>query len=177
MTVAACRGLTVWTVACYKTRHDRTNLVTRSLISSVKIFSIIISVSTLIMLTRIWRAPTNASKWRMRFNSAFKGINIESEKYMELDIGRSVYNFLQYIHTFQRDTQCCSTNCLLMHRCQLYMFRTVTVRPQELLFRCCMCRLWYVVRTALSDTSRWYNVWGRACSRMWGVLRFVEQHV
>ena len=49
------------------------------------------------------------------------------------------------IYTFQRDTQRCSTDCLLMHRCQLYMFRTVTVHPQELLFRCCMCRLWYVV--------------------------------
>ena len=60
-----------------------------------------------------------------------------------LDIGRSVYHFLQYIYTFQRDTQCCSTDCLLMHRCQLYMFWTVTVHPQELLFRCCMCRLWY----------------------------------
>ena len=62
------------------------------------------------------------------------------------------------IYTFQRDTQCCSTDCLLMHRCQLYMFRTGTVHPQEFLFRCCMCRLRYVVRTALSDTSRWYNV-------------------
>ena len=30
---------------------------------------------TLILLTwTIWRAPTNASKWRMRFNSAFKGL-------------------------------------------------------------------------------------------------------
>ena len=67
--------------------------------------------------------------------------------------------FLQYIYTFQRDTQCSSTDRLLMHRCQLYMFRTVTVHPQELLFRCCMCRLWYVVRNALSDTSRWCNVW------------------
>ena len=28
------------------------------------------------------------------------------------------------IYTFQRDTQCCSTDCLLMHGCQLYMFRT-----------------------------------------------------
>jgi hypothetical protein len=62
------------------------------------------------------------------------------------------------IYTF-RDTQCCSTDCLLMHKCQLYMFRTVMVHPQELLFSCCMCRLWYVIRTALSDTSRWYNVW------------------
>ena len=48
-----------------------------------------------------------------------------------------------------------------MHRCQLYMFRTVTVRPQELLFRCCMCRIWYVVGNALSDTSSWWcNFWG-----------------
>ena len=30
---------------------------------------------TLIPLTwTIWRAPTNASKWRMGFNSAFKGL-------------------------------------------------------------------------------------------------------
>ena len=50
------------------------------------------------------------------------------------------------MYTFQRDTQCSSTDCLLMLRCQLYMFRTVTVHPQELLFvRCCMCRLWYVL--------------------------------
>ena len=70
------------------------------------------------------------------------------------------------IYTFQRDTQCSSTDCLLMRRCQLYMFRTVTVHPQELLFRYCMCRLWYAVRTALSDTSGWYNVWGRMSSSM-----------
>ena len=30
---------------------------------------------TLILLTwTIWRAPTNASKWRLEFNSAFKGL-------------------------------------------------------------------------------------------------------
>ena len=30
---------------------------------------------TLTLLTwTIWRAPTNASKWRMGFNSAFKGL-------------------------------------------------------------------------------------------------------
>ena len=46
------------------------------------------------------------------------------------------------IYTFQRDIQCSCTDCLLMHRCQLYMFRAVTVHPQELHFRCCMCRLW-----------------------------------
>ena len=62
------------------------------------------------------------------------------------------------IYTSQRDTQRSSTDCLLMLRCQLCTFRTVTVHPQELLFRCCMCRLWYVVRNALSDTSRWYLV-------------------
>ena len=46
---------------------------------------------------------------------------------------------------------------LLVLRCQLYMFRTVTVHPQELLCRYCMCRLRYMVRDALSDTSSWYN--------------------
>jgi len=30
---------------------------------------------TLILLTwRIWRAPNNASKWQVGFNSAFKGL-------------------------------------------------------------------------------------------------------
>ena len=33
------------------------------------------SILTLILLTWTkWRAPTNASKWRMGFNSAFKGL-------------------------------------------------------------------------------------------------------
>ena len=59
---------------------------------------------------------------------------------VRLDIGRAVYHFLQYIYTFQRDTQCSSTDCLLILRCQLCVFRTVTVHPQELLFRCCMCK-------------------------------------
>ena len=32
---------------------------------------------TLILLTwTIWRAPSNASKWRVGFNSAFKGLNV-----------------------------------------------------------------------------------------------------
>jgi hypothetical protein len=32
-------------------------------------------ILTLILLTwTIWRAPTNASKWRMGFNSVFKGL-------------------------------------------------------------------------------------------------------
>ena len=32
---------------------------------------------TLTLLTwTIWRAPTNASKWRMGFNSAFKGLTL-----------------------------------------------------------------------------------------------------
>ena len=39
--------------------------------TSLNIFTLL----TLILLTwTIWRAPTNASKWRMGFNSAFKGL-------------------------------------------------------------------------------------------------------
>ena len=45
---------------------------------SPKTFSVGVTVTelTLILLTwTIWRAPTNASKWRMGFNSAFKGLS------------------------------------------------------------------------------------------------------
>jgi hypothetical protein len=38
---------------------------------------VLIQWVTLTMLTwRIWRAPTNASKWQMGFNSAFKGLKM-----------------------------------------------------------------------------------------------------
>ena len=61
-----------------------------------------------------------------------------------------MYHFVQY--TFQRDTQCSRTDCLLILRCQLYMFRTVTVHAQELLRRYCMCRLWYVLMRPAGTT-------------------------
>ena len=50
--------------------------------------------------------------------------NPKLKSYYKFDIGRSVYHFLQhiYIYTFQRDTQCSCTDCLLILRCQLYMF-------------------------------------------------------
>ena len=65
---------------------------------------------------------------------------------------------------------------LLVLRFQLYMFRTVTVHPQELLCRCCICRLWYVVRNALPDTSSWYNVWGRTSSNVVPAGRISTYH-
>ena len=49
-----------------------------------------LTILTLILLTwTIWRVPTNASKWRMRFNSAFKGLRnitqeLKTEKFKEL---------------------------------------------------------------------------------------------
>jgi hypothetical protein len=46
---------------------------------SMKLYfvSLYSSSLTLILLTwTIWRAPTNASKWRMGFNSAFEGITL-----------------------------------------------------------------------------------------------------
>ena len=40
--------------------------------------------STLTLLTwTIWRTPTNASKWRMGFNSLFKGLMMERETVSE----------------------------------------------------------------------------------------------
>ena len=37
------------------------------------------------------------------------------------------------------------SKCLLVLRCQLYVFRTIMVHPQEFLCSNCMCRLWYVL--------------------------------
>ena len=54
-------------------------------------------------------------------------------------------NFIFLIYTFQRDTRCSCTDCLSTLRCQLHMFWTATVRPQEPPPRRCMCRLWYVL--------------------------------
>jgi hypothetical protein len=61
--------------------------------------------------------------------------------------------FAIYIHSNEIHNVVTLIKCLLVLRCQLDMFRTVTVHPQELPCRYCMCRLWYVVRNALSDTS------------------------
>ena len=80
-----------------------------------------------------------------------KSLNI-TWLYISLQRVRMIYIYIYihththtHTHTFQRDTQCSCTDCLLILRCQLYMCRTVTVHPQELLCRCCMCRLWYVL--------------------------------
>ena len=56
------------------------------------------------------------------------------------------------------------------------MFRTVTVHPQELLFRCRMCRPLYVARNALPDTSRWHNVWGSSSSKVVPAGRISTYH-
>ena len=116
--------------------------------------------------TYITRHSSNCWKCECDFVVRFRISLNTSEKWLCEISHNQAHKHLHviYIYTFQRDTQRCSTDCLLMHRCQLYTFRTVTVHPQELLFRCCMCRLWYVVRNALSDMSRWYNVWGRSSS-------------
>jgi len=46
-------------------------------------------VLTLTLLTwRIWWAPNNASRWQMRFNSAFKGVNLAEENQNQ-DCGRA----------------------------------------------------------------------------------------
>ena len=63
--------------------------------------------------------------------------------------------------------------CLLVLKCQLYTFWTVTVHPQELLCRNCMCRLWNVVKDALSDTSSWYSWY----SWTYQIVRFLPRTI
>ena len=84
------------------------------------------------------------------------------------DIGRSVYNFFaMHTHSKEIHNVVALIKCLLVLRCQLYIFRTVTVHPQELLCRYCMCRLWNVVRNALPDTSGWCSVVGVLPQRLY----------
>ena len=75
----------------------------------------------------------------------------------QLDIVRSVYHVCNiYIYSPNEIHNVVALiKFLLVLRFQLYMFRTVKIHPQELLCRYCMCRLWYVVRRALPDTSGW----------------------
>ena len=68
---------------------------------------------TLILLTwTIWRAPANASKWRMGFNSAFKGLKVSySER--KGQVSR---------HYFQQNQRGCNLECSpqYSHRHSLY---------------------------------------------------------
>ena len=50
--------------------------VVLDILQETTLFRSVQSLLTFILLTWTkWRAPTNASKWRMGFNSAFKGLN------------------------------------------------------------------------------------------------------
>ena len=68
---------------------------------------------SLILLTwTIWRAPTNASKWRVGFNSAFKGLNWSETKTKSL-------KFLDCMtphHTVNSISYCVFTFSILDHR-------------------------------------------------------------
>ena len=70
----------------------------------------------------------------------------------------SFFAIYTYIHSNEIHSVVALIKYLLVLRCRLYMFRTVTVHPLELLCRYCMCRLWYVLRDALPDTSSWYQL-------------------
>ena len=58
---------------------------------------------TLIMLTwTIWRAPTSASKWRMGFNSAFKGlIRWRAGAYTGKPVKSRTFGSALYVSTFR----------------------------------------------------------------------------
>ena len=72
-----------WLILRHKSVEQQVLRKTKTLIliSKWSFASCFVCVSvtlTLILLTwTIWRAPTNASKWRMGFNSAFKGLREE----------------------------------------------------------------------------------------------------
>ena len=52
----------------YKTHHASISKL------AAHLRSIIIDLTLILLTWTIWRAPTNARKWRMGFNTAFKGL-------------------------------------------------------------------------------------------------------
>ena len=76
---------------------------------------------TLILLTwTIWRAPTNASKWRMGFNSAFKGL-IYARVYISVCHLRNLKDKVAYVILG-----------LLRHRTKKNAFKYVSVHFMSL---------------------------------------------
>jgi hypothetical protein len=64
--VTLSNGVALWYLIVRTLSRNLTSFIARTLL-------------TLILLTWTkWRAPTNASKWRMGFNSAFKGLTRSS---------------------------------------------------------------------------------------------------
>jgi hypothetical protein len=60
-------------------KNEVTTFTSRVLVETVLL--------TLTLLTwRIWWAPTNVSKWRMGFNSAFKGLIIKSKHFLYVTV-------------------------------------------------------------------------------------------
>ena len=56
---------------------------------------------TLILLTwTIWWAPTNASKWRMGFNSAFKGLQFMTCSGSDRLVSGLEHNYLEVFRGF-----------------------------------------------------------------------------
>ena len=64
--------------------------------------------------------------------------------------------FAIYIHSNEIHNIVALIKCLLILRCQLYMFRNVTVHPQELLCRYCICRIWYVLIRPAGATFKFF---------------------
>ena len=62
----------VGTILSPHLKHD--SVLEKSIVSFILLYPTV-HILTLILLTWTkWRVPTNASKWRMGFNSAFKGL-------------------------------------------------------------------------------------------------------
>ena len=67
----------MWTdrLSNYREAHIRLDATFSTNLTSQNILKFLCLILTLILLTWTkWRVPTNASKWRIGFNSAFKGL-------------------------------------------------------------------------------------------------------
>ena len=114
--------------------------------------SVIIHIRFMVKTLRVFTSPTSATfsshqifLFRLyHFNSICQRVKIT--KLLIKQFLPSTHFLLSiYIQSNEIHNVVTLIKFLLVLRCQLYMFRTVTVHPQELLCRYCMCRLWYVL--------------------------------
>ena len=98
-----------------------------SLIQIPRVFNLCASLTylTLTLLTwRIWWAPNNASRWQMRFNSAFKGLRQDTEA-ISSSFRKGAWKYFQTLLE-QINLKICVIYCVYIFNCDKWWRYSLT---------------------------------------------------
>ena len=90
------------------------------------------------LFLKLKQSDSSWGSWEFRtsvYQQNVQGTNTETNWESKLTLQGPCIIFAIYIHSNEIHNAVALIKFLLVLRCQLYMFRTVTVHPQELLFR------------------------------------------